>query len=1092
MPDRYAAFISYAHRYAPWVRALQTNLEKCLAVAGRPGEVFLDQTDLASGRSWVTQLQAGIDRSEHFILIATPEALASPRVGDEWGTFLSLRREWLAQGRLHIALLVDTPIPPFLMQTQRVDFLNAREAKYRVGIQELVAGLSRHSDRRNLPALPTDLEIPPPPDPGLDPQLRARLVKWLTPVLAKRVLRLAVAAGLRREPAELDGQPSDECRASALLVWESGNEEPVAAAIRILDALRETLEEDEPTRVAELLPLRADLVARQKKSPERGLLEIWLAQVVADHERLVPYFQQQAEVDLLERVYVELEMRSEERRSSLAESALGSEGVRAGQPLGLREVLALPREENPWISGRWIVLGDPGAGKTTLLRHLTATLARQADRPLVPLFESLPKLLRNRDSLLDRVVRRMERAGHPAQGLAAALDREGKDGHLLLLLDGLDEVPREERDDAEKLLRDIAIRWPTTPIVVASRPIGYRPPGGDFREVRLLPLDRERRREFLARWLGRTAGRPDEARAETALVALDGPELRDLAGNPLYLTLMALLFEQNTEPARHRTELYDQVFKLLLEGKHRTEERPIEAQEAVRAALRCLASDMTCDNRDAEPVTEIEARLYRQEMNEERETLERVPRWRGRLRQFLDDLSEQTGILGPHDGANAHWRFWHRTFREALASERLEIQYRAKDGKAAVLARAAKITAEEDLSAWAEPYALLAGRLDAPDELVKDLVKENRSLGLRSVATAQRLRPETLREILELSDDWEERVKVFQRIPDLVGGPRRALALLDQLRRGTTNGNDLFFLDHAVREVGRRSPDHVREAEDLAVRLYDHLSRPDENLFLSIETPNGDRIPLWRKIPAGVFWMGSSEEESLWYQERLRHRVTIARPFAMAAVTVTNAQYRSFDPTLEPFPWEGVTADELLIHPVVKVTWYEAVSFCRWLASCFPWAHSARLPLEEEWEYACRAGSETPYWSGETDKNLAQVGWYQRNSKRRVHRVCEKGANPWGLFDMHGNVWNWTLSPWTDNYEGHEVEIDPLIVDVPEAERKISSGEGSAVRGGSYWYDAAWVRAANRSRRSPDFVSDGRGFRVVLPIVPEFVRREGD
>src|SRR6185295_2030859 len=401
--------------------------------------------------------------------------------------------------------------------------------------------------------------------------------------------------------------------------------------------------------------------------------------------------------------------------------------------------------------------------------------------------------------------------------------------------------------------------------------------------------------------------------------------------------------------------------------------------------------------------------LYRQEMNEERETLERVPRWRGRLRQFLDDLSEQTGILGPHDGANAHWRFWHRTFREALASERLEIQYRAKDGKAAVLARAAKITAEEDLSAWAEPYALLAGRLDAPDELVKDLVKENRSLGLRSVATAQRLRPETLREILELSDDWEERVKVFQRIPDLVGEPRRALALLDQLRRGTTRGNDLFFLDLAVREVGRRSADHAQEANALAARLYDRLPRPDEDLFRWIKTPKDGRVPLWREIPAGKFWMGNPEDENTRNNEKPRHRVTIARSFAMSAVTVTNAQFQAFDPSREPIAWEGVPS--VLLHPVVDVTWYEAVTFCRWLASCFPWARGARLPLEEEWEHACRAGSETRYWSGEG--GLGRIGWYDKNSGSRTHRVGEKDASPWGLYDVHGNVWEWTLSAFT-------------------------------------------------------------------------------
>lgn len=246
--------------------------------------MFLDQTDLGSGRSWVTQLQAGIDRSEHFILVATPEALASPRVGDEWGSFLSTRRGWLEQGRLHLVSLVDVPMPPFLSQVQRVDFRNAGEAKYRQALRELVAGLLGHSDRRNLPALPAELVIPPPPDPGLDPRLRARLVEWLTPVLASKAYRKAIAPELQLKSAELEGQPSWECAASALLVWATGDEEPLAAAIRIVDTLGETLGEDEPARVAELAPPREELLRLRQDAPERGLLATWMDQVVKDHE----------------------------------------------------------------------------------------------------------------------------------------------------------------------------------------------------------------------------------------------------------------------------------------------------------------------------------------------------------------------------------------------------------------------------------------------------------------------------------------------------------------------------------------------------------------------------------------------------------------------------------------------------------------------------------------------------------------------------------------------------------------------------------------------------------------------------------------
>src|SRR6185295_11770816 len=161
----------------------------------------------------------------------------------------------------------------------------------REGLRELAAGLLGHSDRRHLPTLPTDLDVPRPPDPGLDPGLRKRLVDWLTPVLASKAYRKAIAPELHLQSAELEGQPSWECAASALLVWATGDEEPLQAAVRIVDTLCETLEEDEPARVAELAPLRADFLARQKEAPERGLLAIWLAQVVSDHERLVPYFQ---------------------------------------------------------------------------------------------------------------------------------------------------------------------------------------------------------------------------------------------------------------------------------------------------------------------------------------------------------------------------------------------------------------------------------------------------------------------------------------------------------------------------------------------------------------------------------------------------------------------------------------------------------------------------------------------------------------------------------------------------------------------------------------------------------------------------------
>ncbi|HEX7186064.1 MAG TPA: SUMF1/EgtB/PvdO family nonheme iron enzyme [Thermoanaerobaculia bacterium] len=761
------------------------------------------------------------------------------------------------------------------------------------------------------------------------------------------------------------------------------------------------------------------------------------------------------------------------------------------------------------------MLGDPGAGKTTLLRHFTASLAMERTRSWVPLFHSLPQLLRTQDFILDPVGIRMERLGYSGERLKALLDRCGREGRLVLLLDGLDEVPRERCEEAEQILRGLADRWPKIPLVVTSRPIGYRRPGPDFRELVLLPLDRARQRDFLARWLGRATGEPDAVKAAQALTSLDSPHLRELAGNPLYLTLMALLWESGIEPDRNRTRLYDQVFALLFEGRHHGSRRePLEAQETVRAVLRRLAYEMTVENLEAEPVTALEERLRSPKLDGLRITLERVAGW-SRMRQFLDDIAQRTGILGPHDGPAADWRFWHRTFREALTAEQLAEDYREERAKHGILsrfrsieatlaARAQCVKTEEDLSNWAEPFALLVGQVDNPDQLVRSLVRKNRLLGLRAMATAQNLSDDTLRQILALTDKWKQRCKVLRAIPELVAEPRRALALLDRLRRQTRNGNDLFFLDQAVQEVARCAPENAREASDIRAGFYAHIPPPPEDLFLWIDTPIDGRVPLWRELPAGRFRMGSPEGEGH-SSEHPCHEVVIAQPFRLGAGPVTVAQYMAFDPKRRFHNWERVADEELPNSPAIGITWYEAVSFCRWLASAWTWARGARLPIEEEWEYACRADTESRYWSGEDEEDLERVGWYRNNSGRRkswrdytgnpaldfsepttdhrTHRVGEKPANPWGLYDLHGNVQEWTVSPWTESYEECKREkiVNPATIDFEEAIREVPSDGRRVMRGGSSWNAADLVRAAYRFQRDPGDESLAQGFRVVLP-----------
>ena len=1080
------AYLSAAKSDHAWAEKLHANLERCLRHLGVEATVFWEGTDVGAGEVIPAAQQTALGRARCFLLVVTPEALADRSVVHQWESFLHHGRHG-AERKTVPVILAEAPLPPFLDSVQPVDFAGHDAGAYRDALARLAAAVL---ERAEPPAPPEDLEIPDCPARRLPADLRRRLVDWLTPVLRQPPLLLSgLASRLRLSEAVLLQPPSAACGASNAIALHAGKDDPVLAALRLVGQLGESLESVEAAeRLAELVPLRRELERlRDAGPPETGLLAAWRLKVFNDHERLVDFFQQRQELELLDRVYVELAIEAPASWPGAEEGGevegKGGRGLRE-RVFSVQKLLDLSPEEHPWVTRRWLIRGDPGSGKTTLLRHLAARLAAERESRWVPVFQSLPVLSRSGQSLLERIERQMGRAEH--RGLAGVLDREGQEGRLLLLLDGLDEVSAEEREDTETVLRELSERWPQTPVVVTTRPIGYRRFDASFRELELLPFDRGRRREFLARWFGRAEGGRDDERAEGTLRELDAPGLRDLAGNPLYLTLMALLLEQKKSPSRRRSELYRQVFDLLLQGKHKLDRegfKPIDRPSTVHAVLRQLAWGMTLENRGAASREELEDRLYRDELEELRNELRKVPRWDAHLGQnFLDDEAHKVGILGPHDGEDADWRFWHRTFREALTAERLH-EVAEAGGAEAVLEQARQVAGNE--SRWAEPFALLAGRVAEPDALVRSLVEANRALALRALASAQGVSDEVLVEILELSGEWEERRKVFEQIPEQLGDAERALMLIDRLRRRTRDGNDLFFLDLAAGSVAERWEGAAGEAERLRGRLYDHIDRPPEELFLRVETRDGP-VDLWREVPAGKFLMGSPDgEEGRDDDEGPRHEVVVKSAFRIAAVPVTVAQYAAFDPEHASYFRGKVPEEQLPRHPVDSVTWYQAAAFCRWLAAAFPWAQGARLPTEEEGEHACRAGTETAYWSGDREEDLDRVGWYDQNSGGRTHPVAEKAANAWGLYDVHGNVWEWTLTEvdWKA-YEKRRrgFEIDPATVSLAETAASVASRGGvRVIRGGSFVDSAVRARSAYRDRYDPGDKFWLRGFRVVLP-----------
>jgi len=225
-------------------------------------------------------------------------------------------------------------------------------------------------------------------------------------------------------------------------------------------------------------------------------------------------------------------------------------------------------------------------------------------------------------------------------------------------------------------------------------------------------------------------------------------------------------------------------------------------------------------------------------------------------------------------------------------------------------------------------------------------------------------------------------------------------------------------------------------------------------------------------IPKGTFTMGSPESEEGRQDNETQHSVTISKDYYLGVYEVTQAQYEKvMGKNLSDF--QGVIVDnENAELPVENVSWDDAVEFCKKL-SAQPEEKEAgrvyRLPTESEWEYACRAGSKTAYSFDDEEGLLPEYGWFDRNSSNRTHTVGLLEPNAWGLYDMHGNVWE-LCSDWYGEYPNEPVS-DP---------NGPTKGTHRVLRGGS-WYDfAACCKSTIRFRLDPSGLGNSLGFRVAL------------
>jgi len=241
--------------------------------------------------------------------------------------------------------------------------------------------------------------------------------------------------------------------------------------------------------------------------------------------------------------------------------------------------------------------------------------------------------------------------------------------------------------------------------------------------------------------------------------------------------------------------------------------------------------------------------------------------------------------------------------------------------------------------------------------------------------------------------------------------------------------------------------------------------------FLRLDLGRGATMRLVL-IPAGKFLMGSAKSEPGHKDnEGPQREVTISKPFYMGVCEVTQWQWRA---VMGTSPWgNSASAKSGDNFAASYISWKKATKFCKALSKTT--GRKVALPTEAQWEYACRAGSKMAFCFGDDASKLDDYAWYDDNAdakgEKYAHAVCQKRPNAFGLYDMHGNVYEWCRDWYDGKFYAKAENVDP---------ENTGKTKARVLRGGSWWTLNEHSRSANRSGGSVDERYDNNGFRVVV------------
>ncbi len=820
----------------------------------------------------------------------------------------------------------------------------------------------------------------------------------------------------------------------------------------------------------------------------------------------------------LDKVYIELNTTQNHEHieeTSEWEKKSGVEGL-VRRPEKDKPITAL---ESVAEHKRLALLGDPGAGKSTFVKNLLAWQAgahlRKLSFPpgietslipaLIILRDMAPRLARldvdslpahQRDEKLAQTVWEQiqndlgEECADFCDGLREAL----QSGHCLLVLDGLDEVPHDLRVRVRQAVDALFKQYHLQRVIITCRVRSYV---GDsvlpnFTSRTLAAFNKEQIGNFIEHWyntqreLGKFNEEQARARMDDLSQAALEEDMRELSSNPMLLTTMAIIHQREVGLPRERVRLYHLAVEVLLRRwqKHKAGDAALAEFLKNDLKLRAVMETLAYQAHRASTEKSGTGTLLRKDALDLLEQDEHL----GDVKlaaDFLDYVDQRAGLLVGYGGEltkPTSYSFPHRTFQEYLAGSYLA-------GKRDRVRTFYEHAAEGD--SWD-----LAAQL-AFEELYYNRRGENELLDL----AYQLDTPNAYGSQNERSRLWAGQIiaLVGREIAERDTHPNGGKNYINRLLPGLVDilgGNALPALERA--EAGRA-----------LAKLGDPRAE-----VMSVEEIQ------FCHVPAGKFLMGEEMEQ---------HSLELSE-FWMSKYPVTNAQFNQFmeadgyadarfwaeaqkekiwnagkfkggyDSEFRTAPTKYSEPYNYSNHPVVGITWYEALAFTRWLdeqARKFSqdrfkkdeagsseksfWQGLAEnqlhitLPSEAEWEKAARSTDGRTYpWGAEADPDRAN---YEDSGIDTTSAVgCfPSGASPYGLQDMSGNVWEWTRSlygeyPYPKEGRGKS----------DRENLSVKSDQGRVLRGGSYYNEAGDVRFAYRDGFDPDLTELSVGFRVVV------------